>query len=743
MDASTTPPIEITEPKTDEFGREVVKDSHPNEQQSISEPFPPKRLTIDATLELGAFQNLSHENLNIAKTIAEKVVHICNSTARFGTQEIEALAGLLFKEFARETDILFDVLIESTMRMSPQVECIAALTAYYIINFSNGYQSTVITKIIPQKLKEEFKKDHFRTVKLLLRFLATFERYNLLSSGSYCSLLLTLAKTIEKASEFRAEAISRALIVACKMSKLDSSIKEQFVGYVEAYLKDRDPKIVDNLAPINKIQNTFLGTLFGADDYYDLSETYVSLFENNDTVKPIDIPEIEFEFGDVDLSQFPLILLQNDITENSYNPLIADIADDILVFFGNDANLAAAQMCALPMLLKFVSLRINGNEESPSISILKLICNVIMSDVLKIPNPYHPTVFHVQLLLNLIELTKEWSIPIVKICFSQIIIDIVSTISKLDAGLYSRFVNFFVHYISVIDFEWCWNKWGQFTQYAENDLRFMFIKDVIDQCYNVSDESYFKSEMSRFQSIWPPIRKLHFKFGEGTEYETRSTQIRKKLLESPDVLEKELKELVGLSGDFDALKILITNIFNSGNLSPSNTISCIEKFSDLIHESYNEEWKSKLLIACTLEFYTDFPPMIQQILGYLLTMKYCSVKSLLSYYFDSTENIITNYKNWPTLILILETVISNYIHNNQNDEAKEVLKEFYKYASEFYAKKDLSLVSNKFFIGNLKHLGREFYYVYKTISEDVTKLISENSNQDFSVAISSLNWQIQ
>ncbi|KAH0791609.1 nuclear cap-binding protein subunit 1 [Histomonas meleagridis] len=718
------------QPLQDEFGREIQHSEEPEPEPVEVQYITPKRHVIDANIELPFSKHYSPENIKIARQIAEKLVRVCNPSSRFGCQEIKQMAGELFNDFSEHTEILFDVFIESAVRMSPQVECLAALVSCYITQFANNLQNDLVTSTIPAKLQEAFTNDYFRVFKLLLRFIGSLAYFKIITTESFDKLLESISDIIPSSSLCRAESISRSLLMAIKMGPVSPDTKEKVIDNIKSYIQRRPPNFILNLSPMKDNNNSFLDTLLNSEELHLLSDSYIELFSNS-PITPIDLPEITFNFGEEDLAPLPLVFLRSEHIESGPNPIISDIADDILVFFGNDANLTAAQMIALPMLLNYKSLRFPDNEQSPLIFVVQLFNTVIVSDILKIPTPYYPTCFHVLLYLNLVDFCKNWPFSIIQMYFSPIILQIVSNITKLDTGLYRRLINFFVHFISCFEFSWCWSKWQFFLQLAENDLRFMFLKDIINQLYNISHENSFINDIQEFQSIFPKGRKLNFIYGdEGSDYDLRSKQLRKKLEDTVEVVDKEYKELVGIFGEYEALQFLITNIYNAADGVPDRTINLIEKFSIVIKEAYDADWKVQLLVKATAEFYSDFQPVYQEIMVYMILTKFVTIKSVLNYYFDIKVNPLSNYNNWPSFYVILDTCLAMKVEEKKFDEAKDLLFNIIESACDYFNKMEMTVVAKKFFLGNLAELGRQYYNVLEEIYEKINIMMTEKKAKE-------------
>lgn len=733
---------ENQQPKqTDQFGRSIRPSGNEAENKEPQVQFPPKRPVIDAEIELTYVSTLSPENKKIANQIAKVLAMAGNPSSRLSGKEIMDMAKRLFTDFSKYTEILLQMLFCSMLRMSPQIESIAALFGIYLIKYYQTYQSKLITKII-QKLQDSFAKDHFRVVKLLLRFLGAFVSYKLVTPESYIKLLENLANMIDKATPCRGENLSRAILLACKTAPpcIKQSELEPIYQLIQKFINHRPENFIKRFSPIKDNNVSFLDILFKSDILTHFTEAYVLLFTKDDISPKIQtetIPEVEFTFGEVDRAPFPYVVLQVvDEVSVAFDPILVDIADDILVFYGEDANLTADQMLALPMLLNYRSLKLTDRDDEPENShfIIPLFNTVIISDILRIPSSYYRPSFHACVFMNLINMLPDQSI--IQANLSPVILNIVKDISSLDTGCYFRFVRFFSHYVSLYKFSWIWEKWAEFTQAAETDMRPLFLRDVISHLYYLGNPDVVTRKLKDlFLSILPPRPEKTYEY----EQDERAKKLRDALLAastgSLEQVQEAYDEINHISGNFTALKTLITTIFDMGDGDSTKTLQKIEEYGQIIKHYFKENWEKKLIIKSAFDFFNLMPPVLEQTIVYLISNELCETNNFLDFFFEKTSDKIKVPESWEVFNIIMESLVAKNISEGNNNEAQLIVKNVFKNAAEFYkskVQKNFDVVSPKFIVGNLKEFGRNHYDIFASIDDEMNGLIAAgDEDSDF------------
>lgn len=731
---------------TDQFGRTIRPSETEEGNKEPQVQFPPKRPLIDAETDLAYVLTLSPENTKNANQIAKVIAVAGNPSSRLTQKEIFDMATRLFTDYSKHIELLLQMLICSILRMSPQVESLAALFGIYCERFYSTYEDNLIQKVIPEALQDAFSKDHFRVVKLLLRFLGAFVSYKLVTQESFIKLLSNLADMIPKATPCRGENLSRAIIVACKTAPacINQEDLDPIYQKIGKFIETRPNNFIQRFSPFKDNNVSFLDYLYKSEPLQNFTEAYTPLFSKGDTSKAKTIPDIEFTFGEVDRAPFPFVVLPVEEVTAGFDPVLADIADDILVFYGDDANLTADQMLALPMLLNYKSLKLadKGDKSDGSHFIIPLFNSIILSDVLRIPSSYYKPAFHACVFMNLIEMLYDSHI--IQTNLSPVILNLVNDISSLDTGCYFRFVRFFSHYVSLYRFSWVWNRWAGFSQFAENDMRLLFLRDVISHCYYFGNpDSVIKILKDNFSSILPP-KPEKFEI----ESEERSDKLREALksvsTDGVDSVKESYEDIVSVSGDFTALKTLITNIFDMGDGDSGKTLRKIEEFGQIIKHYFNEDWKKKLIITSAFEFFSLMPPVLEQLIVYLISNEFCETSNFLSFFFDKTSNVVKIPESWELFNIIMESLVSKSLAEGNNNEAQDIVRKVFVTTSEFYktkSQRSFDPVSERFIVGNLKEFGRNHYDIFASIDSEMNGLIAsgdvDNDFRDIIQTISS------
>ena len=709
----------------DEFGRTIPQEKNKQEPDLI---FPKKRPLIDAETELSYVKTLSLDNEKQANSIARLIVKLANPSSRPEKREIDEMANNLFTQFSKHSNILLDMFSQFIVRMSPQIEPLAALIGHYCGKFYQTHLKQLIQDEIPKALADAFHKDHFRVVKLLLRFLGAFVAYKLVTPNSFLALLQDLANLLENTSPCRGESLARAIVVACRTAPApikDDDI-DPILQKVRDFIETRPDKFIRKFSPIKDNDSSFLDILCSCDSYRAFTDEYVSLFSDKDETKAFEVPHIDFTFGEVDNAPFPLVVLPySDEVSSGSDPIIADIADDVLVFFGEDSNLTADQMFGLPMLINLPSLKLE-NDDSNSHFIIPIFNTIILSDLLRIPSSYYQPTFHISVISNLI-LMKNGS-KIIETNLSPILLNIVADISSLDPGCYFRFVKFFTHYISLYKFSWAWEKWAAFSQLAENDMRLMFLRDVLSHCHFFgSPELLHKEIKDSFDSIMPPAPEVKNEYDDNE----RSQSLKDKLKNDSDNFKSEYQEICAIFGDFKAIGIFITSVLSFGEGDTTKTLQSINEFSNYITEIANEEWKKKAILLNTITFFSNMLPVLEEVIVYLILNNFIDVEIFIKHFFDSdSSDLIKTPESWELFHAVIDSIIGNFTSSNRNIAAQETLKEVFTTAEGFYKSMDRNeydSVAEKFISGNLKDFGRKYYNIFQSVDDEMSALISDGN----------------
>ena len=684
----------------------------------------PQRRRVDGRPELDVKWE-SPESQAEAKKIAKKIVHICSPKVRYDTGQIESLADEIWKQFSTRSE-LFKVLFESVLRMSPQIEALAAMIGKYGMKFDHSPVTHLVCEDVADALRSSFAADDFRTVKLLLRFLGACALFEVVTMESYVRLLSSLSKTLELCSKFRGEGIARALLVAVKMapSTFPADAKEEILAAVKKYVDERGEEFAVPFSPFGK-RETFVDVLLRSDDWQDLASDYIGLFEGSDEHLRIEIPEIQFEFGATDVAPFPFVLLTNLNPEKwgSINPLIADIADDILVYFGSDGDLVTDQVMGLPMLLHFPSLKVNADPGA--LYVLDIFVTVLFSDLLRIPDPYFCPAFQVSVLTALVRKAEASSDVKVQDHMGPVIVAISDQMDDLDPGCVHRMVRFFAHQISNLSFSFCWGDWQPFVELEDDNPRKIFLKSVLRQCMLLGNPQLVKNAArGMFDEIMPPDPDVNYTHGEGTEFATQAAELLEKVRKEPEAVPDMVREMKGgVLGEFTTANLLLSVLFLEGQGEADRTIVEISKFGDLFKEIFDVAWKRQLLITIAADFYVNLSPVFEELMTYFILNEYCSYEEFVKYFFDRESMVAAKPDNWKLFHAVVNSLMKSNLTQGKVVAAQDIMKQIFETAAQFFEAVNMSAIGEKWFIGNMIDFGRQYYNVFASVSTHMNGLI--------------------
>jgi hypothetical protein len=617
--------------------------------------------------------------------------------------------------------------------MSPQIEALAALVGFYSQRYLATFVTDLVHTLIPNELVRAFRDDQFRIVKLLLRFLNALVDYHLVTRESFGDLLINLSGFIESATHCRGEALARALIMTVQLSQdLNPDVISHVRGRVRAFIDTRPAPFVRRISTFDGPTRSFLDLLESASPLpIQLTQEYSPLFPVG--LMPTAIPPIEFGWGEVDVAPFPLVMIVHPSVETAFSALLADIADDILVFFGLDIMVAYSQLAALPLLIGCPSLKALDSKKDSVVQIpdgsqfvVPLVATVVLSDLLRIPDSYYPPAFHTSLLQNFLTLRVA---PSIEGLVSPVILDIVANIGGMDPGCYDRFVRFFSHHLSQWSFSWCWAEWESLKVSPETDTRRMFLVDLIRQCYFLGNIQDIRRQLEgRFDPILPPVPRENSKFDRLAQFEAIAQRLQEAMKAGPSApVYDAVAQLKNKAEEFDVIQVVMCALFSNGKGEADLTITEIKKFSTLFNSLIlkGELWRRQLLIQTAAEFYRDMPPVFQEVITFLVLNRWVSYSEFLQYFFDEREKVAARPGAWKLFGAVLNSVMMLYLTEDppQVKGAQGLIKQVYTKASEFYARIALDAVAQRFFIGNLIDFGRRYYPILAGVREAITGLI--------------------
>jgi nuclear cap-binding protein subunit 1 len=615
--------------------------------------------------------------------------------------------------------------------MSPQIESLAALIGYYSQKFNPPFLHELVGELIPGELRRAFAADQFRIVKLLLRLLSAFVTYGMVTSESFGRLLRDLGGLIEESSPCRGEALCRALLVVLHLSaeSVPSLAYDEVVQRVTSFVQTRPAKFIQRVSPFADQEKSLLQLLQGSLPLpVALTADYVSLFapgegeSEAEKPKPIDIPVVQFSFGEVDRAPFPLVLVRSEESATGFGPLLADIADDILVFFASDIGLAADQLAALPLLIGHPSFKSKGPKGKQSGFVATIVGAAVISDVLRIPDSYYPPAFHVALFGSL--MLMQEAAEHFRAFIPPVILDVVESAGTLDPGSYGVFVKFFSHHLSNWSFSWCWEEWVKYASYPPDDTRRRLVTDVIRQCFFLGNPATVSFKVGApLVPILPPIPVVYDKYTKETEYGFMAQRLRDALAEgTATVIDDAVQTLTERLAAVEVVEIILYSLFKE---EADRTIVEIDRFSTLFktHVLEGEQWRRQLLITTAAAFYRDLPPVFEEVMTYFVLNRYCSYPEFLDYFFHPKGKTAALPESWKLFAAVISAVIKLYLTEGQIPEAQTLVKEVYRQAAKFYADVEMDAIGDRFFIGNLIDFGRRYYDVFATIGAEMNGLI--------------------
>jgi hypothetical protein len=678
-------------------------------------PLSPRRSPFDCEPDVTFAERLSAPERTIAQEISQVVVHICSPHSRPTNTEIRQMANYLFRSYCKSSELVVDVILEAICRMSGQVEALSCLLACFSLQFGGDLVDRMIETTVPQILSHAFGNDQFRTIKLLLRFLGSFVYFNIITLDSFASLLVNLSKQLPNATLCRGQALARALCIGMNTPSLDlpsearSEVTRQLHDFV---IRDDYYEFVRRLSPFHDRRDCYVSLLATTSLCGTLIIGYYP--DCAGETAGVAIPHVQFEFGPIDRAPFPFTLIPNSICPEKISPYFADIADDILVYFGSDVRLVADQFFGFSMLVSRPSLK---RAQS---FVIPLFLTVILSDLLRIPDSYYPPVFHATLVSCLIAAGARREEEI-RSHLSHLIIEVVHMIETRDAIRYIRLVKFLSHTISLCSFAWCWSDWN-----LADDTERLFVREVIQECFSMGNAETVQG--LDIDGVIPPRREIRYDYGPGREYSIYAEEVIRGMVEDPANVEQMVAELRAKLGNAVAMRLVLSLIFYEGHGETEATIREIGRFSRIIRTNVVDEADcgTDMLVTVASHCFEYLPHVSATVITYFIFNGYISQESFLEYFFDWRKEspVAGKRESWTLFHGVMNSILTCHLRNGEIEEAKEVIREVLRAAGDFSRKVARPWTGRELFLDHFSQFAWDHYEVFLATNEEMKELIA-------------------
>jgi len=708
----------------DQFGR-IARENPENEDD-----FSLSRHIYDFVPNLDFLEKYTIDLKDIAFKICRKLMVICSTRSRPIVSDINESARNIFSDFAAHEEIVLDMFMASVTNMPIQVESFAALTGFFVFEFSSTNKKKLISHRIPEALSKAIRNDHYSVLKLLLRFCGAFVAYNMITKSSFHSLVMKLFSVFDRISDYRQEGIARAIVSFCKVAPSCFSDEELnvYLEKIDNYIHNRRDSFIRRFSPDNS-SKSIVDYLHRSSRLNGLCETYVAMFSRS---VPEDLPEVAFEFNEIDLAPHPSCFVSHGLLNTSFYPVIADLALDIFAFFGQDSELVAHQLLSLPMIIKqensnatLPSLMTDNVSHKNSAVLIPIIFVAYFSDLFRIPTPYHKPIFHVAVLVQLFKYRDDLVLP----AYCEFIKEIVQRASAFDVGCLQRFGKIVAHFASSTNVK-IWDQFVEIASCSKEDPAFLTLESIIYEYAMFIP--YSRAQKNLPEKLQPLLPK------EPTFQDLNSSQkeFRECIDKRPDVLENLFIEMQSKSGAFDSIRDFFVAICYSAKDGDFGSLSReLVKLNDVIKKVINEEWKKEVIFESASIVFLNHPSVLRQFFVYVISAEICTVESFIRW-FLRWDDLLTKPSIWHIFSDTINGLMALYKSHKQYSIMHAFLVNIFIIANERIKKSNLNPIAKNYLLGNIKEAARRNYIFVRFIREKIVGFtLSDTIDTDFKLMI--------
>lgn len=273
---------------------------------------------------------------------------------------------------------------------------------------------------------------------------------------------------------------------------------------------------------------------------------------------------------------------------------------------------------------------------------------VVLDHIFRLPNSLHHQVYYHSILIETCIMAPQAIAPV----FGRAVRFLFNNLEFLDLDLYYRFLDWFSHHLTNFAFVWKWSEWTEFLERPEDDLKLVFIKQLIIKEVRLSYPQRVKESLpEEFLPLVPTESNLEVNFkylDQELGYDEIVSDVQaafKKSKSGTDDSEEELNnaldslrekvtsDSIGGSADSLDLKmadVLVSIICNLGNRSLTHVQDWIKRAKAILVSNVTEvDGGSKQAIDSVLEYWNGQPYIGTLVLRKFVEASIIDQKSLI------------------------------------------------------------------------------------------------------------------
>ncbi|EAY21978.1 hypothetical protein TVAG_250380 [Trichomonas vaginalis G3] len=714
------------QPKLDDLGR-IIPETEENKEAPVENPV---RHLIDANIKIEDFES---EPIDIKKSAAELARYLVKSMSprqKLSSELVKQIGGKIFTA-ATQPRLIKQVAMDSIATNPISPSTLAAIIGFYTIEYADATKRTIINDLIPQAISKAFTEDNYTTVKRFLIFLSCFISYNFVTKESFIALLNDLAAKLDEASDFRRDAISRIILFICRTApeEIDDESLNGIISKVRPFVEDttfisrykqtEDSQSISQLLLQMPVTPRF--------DFH--TSDYAELFKARSS--PIDIPKIEFTFGEHDLAPPPVMCLNIYQSDIETFPVLLDTCFDIITFLSPDLQAMVDMLFTLPLLDHNAELYAEqidfGADEYRHY--VEAIFTAILSDMTRIPRSAYPLAFHASLITSLLTDRPE----LIEI-YQSIVDKLVNNLS-LDFCLFRRIVLVLSHAFCNIGKSQLrvpplrWDDWKGAAQIESNsDARKLFIQSFMEHVSLFGNWEVIKKDVPE------EFYNLVYNTNQG-EPDNDIKTLHTKIETAMEEVEKYITENTAKIGEAGTLALLLKAIF-MGITSGEAAIKTIKLQNNLIMDYFKsdtQDWRAQQLVDTVYNIFKAQPTVLSQVIVYFINYDYVRDKDFFDWLFEETDEAKARLlipTTWDVFQNVIDCISGCYEAEGRTEDMTEMLKLLFERVIELYNELSGAMIE-RLLNGNLKEFILGHTKAFAAAQVELRGLISDSTKAEF------------
>ncbi|GAB1600356.1 nuclear cap-binding protein subunit 1-like [Argonauta hians] len=613
---------------------------------------------------------------------------------------IERLADVLYHDLPNYKHLILKILSDCVLRMPDRITIYTTLVG--LLNAKNYNCGGEFVEMLVRNLKECLKSGNFESVRIIVRFLSDLVNCHVIAAGSLLSMFdnfveVTLEDNIPQVrSDFYVFTVLSSLPwIGRELYEKNETELDKLILVIESYINKRSKSHVDAL----KVWSS--DTPHPQEEYLDCLWAQIKNLKSNKWMER-QIPRHYLAFDNVLCEALQHTLPQ--ITppphhEDTLYPLpsvvfrMFDYTDvpDGPVLPGSHS----IERYLIEEQLNFI-IGLNSNERKDCASLLVgfhnknniplnyMIVEVILSQLLNLPQPPFLEIFYGSLLIELCKLQPS-SMPQV---LAQATEMLFTRIESMKTSCIVRVSKWFSYHLSNFLFCWSWDDWVSCVTQDVDMPKPKFIQETLLRCLRFSYHQRTQDFMpADFSALLPQKPSVNYKYERegsgslpGTVVAHQLKEALKNRCSTDDVLEI-LKDLPNPLQDDEnepthnplKIDVFVSTILYLGSKSFSHSFSAIAKFHYIFKTLVENEEGQICLLKTMYDLWKTHQQMLVVLIDKLLKTQIIECSAVANWLFsDEMSHAFTSFFVWEIMHSTIKKMMKHVTKlQKEVDDARE------------------------------------------------------------------------